>query len=301
MNTKPELKLILCCISMAMVAGCGGGGGGYGGGVASPSTSSNYLSTFLNKPNVTGSATADVRRVQRTMNGFQEVSMSDATTATDSIKITFGSDSNLSNVTFSNSVSFGTFERQGRTGRTIHTAESGANSMTINSVSSYMDYGDWAVRSGDIFTQSYFVSGYETPSSNIPTVGDLYYIGHAQGIASKPSAPSSDNTFVVDSNVQITADMAAKNVGLNFTANSVTNISNPTSVGSVPTAIDDYKITGSGTFAGNAIAGGLILTSSGQRGVFTGKFYGPSAENIGGTFTFSGTDLKYTGSFGAYK
>ena len=117
MKKRSELKLILCCISLAMVAGCGGGGG-YGGGVAS---SSNYVSTFLRTPNVSGTASADVRRVTRTTNGDQELTMSDASTATDSIRITFGSDSTLSNVTFSNNVGSASFNSSELSNTTFNT------------------------------------------------------------------------------------------------------------------------------------------------------------------------------------
>ena len=124
----------------------------------------------------------------------------------------------------------------------------------------------------------------------------------------KISAPTNlvlhENTFLIDSSVTINADYAAKFVNLQIDANSVNNVSNQASVATDTsvTSRNAYAITGSGTISsGNAMSGGLILTNSGQRGVFSGKFYGPSAENIGGTFTFSGTSLKYTGSFGAGK
>ena len=176
MKKRSELKLILCCISLAMVAGCGGGGG-YGGGVAS---SSNYVSTFLRTPNVSGTASADVRRVTRTTSGDQELVMSDASTATDSIRITFGSDSTLSNVTFSNNVgsaSFNSSELSNTTFNTrIRTIGDGNNiSANINSRSEYMDYGHWEYKSGNTVYQSWFVSGAETSSSSIPTSGTATY------------------------------------------------------------------------------------------------------------------------------
>ena len=309
MKKRSELKLILCCTSLAMVAGCGGGGG-YGGGVAS---SSNYVSTFLRTPNVTGgNVSADVLRVTRTFGSdFQITAMSDATTATDTINITFGSDSTLSNVTFSNNLGSASFNSTniGSTtdgNRLLTQGNTGTTSAFINSYSNYMDYGYWQFDSGNTSYQSFFVSGAETSYSSLPTSGTATYTGKSIGIAYKPLEALSSNTFLIDSDISVTADFGAKFVG--FTANtySVSNMSNAT-VANQPAqtttaAKAPYNFTGIGNISStNSVSGGLTLTNSGQTGVFTGKFYGPSAENIGGTFTFSGTSLKYTGSFGAAK
>jgi len=156
----------------------------------------------------------------------------------------------------------------------------------------YQTFGTWVTGAGTGSGQVGFSSmGATTSSANIPTTGAATYSGYTGG---RYSAANGDDYFtsssltananfanrtlaVTSSNTQVTRDLlsASSNSNLNFTGSLAYN-------------------SGSNQFTGN------ITTTGGLNGTMTGKFYGPSANEIGGVFATqpSGVQL-YGGSFGA--
>jgi hypothetical protein len=156
--------------------------------------------------------------------------------------------------------------------------------LSGGSTPSYMMFGEWEKYDANFNpTQiGYFAVGSITPATSMPLSGSASYSGDAMGRYFE-SGGFEDFT----GSVNATASFGSLNPTMNFTLSGSTmsqpminvagglSITNPTS-----------------SFAGNV--GGDML------GQVSGKFYGPQAQEIGGTFNLTnGLNGRLVGSFGA--
>lgn len=143
---------------------------------------------------------------------------------------------------------------------------------TRNAPLQYMVYGRWqeGAFSDTAGTTTRFIAGQATPESGVPTSASARYIGRAEGTGRTSSGNRRDYNALVELNT----DFADINMSLTESR--------------VGGSLDgSYDASGTGTVTGADFAGTLTGSGNGATGNFDGRFYGPSAEEAGGTFTIN--------------
>ena len=155
----------------------------------------------------------------------------------------------------------------------------------------YQTYGTWGPY-GKTAASSFALSdGSASSGSAIPAKGSLAYSGGATGYFVDPNKFS----YITNSNVLVISTFDNRTLNLT-TSNTVIqggptgNINNNT----------DLEMVGVLTYvAGTNNFTGTITTTSGMTGTMNGKFYGPSLNEVGGTYAVYGAGIgTMVGSFG---
>jgi len=161
---------------------------------------------------------------------------------------------------------------------------------------SYQDFGIWVTGAGTgSGTYGAASFGAATPSGSIPTTGTATYSGVTGGRFGTVGGPA----YFTSSNLSSNVDFAART--LSFTTSSTQQSTTLLSGSfSANTALD---LTGSLSYnaGSNQFTGNVNNTGSTLTGTATGRFYGPAAQEIGGTFGLTGSAGYYGGGFGAKK
>jgi len=155
----------------------------------------------------------------------------------------------------------------------------------------YQTYGAWGAY-GNATTSANAISvGSATPVTGIPATGSYTFTGGASGYYTDPSKFA----YVTNASMTATASFDARTV--NFTTTG-TNISGSPSGSAIP--VPDLNLTGTLAIASGANkVAGTVTTVSGMSGNANGKFYGPTANEVGGTYAVSGSNLgSFVGGFG---
>ena len=161
----------------------------------------------------------------------------------------------------------------------------------------YQTFGVWVTGAGT-GTGTYGAAsfGAATPASSVPTSGTATYTGVTGGRYS-----ASDGTYYFTSSALTSnVDFAARTVSF---ATSSTNQSANLTTGSFA-ANSALNLTGTLTYSAgsNQFTGAVANSGSTLSGTATGRFYGPAAQEIGGTFGLTGAGLSaYGGGFGAHR
>jgi hypothetical protein len=139
----------------------------------------------------------------------------------------------------------------------------------------YVTYGAWqhehqGSTSFD-FETSFFVFGINTPTNDMPKTGSAVYSTVVDGFWADDTGLSA-----LDGSGNVTADFGSGKVNGNFTVEGV-NVSTRTAKN-----LDTF--TGTGTISGNGFSGSFNGTSTNYKGNWDGGFFGPAAEELGGTF-----------------
>ena len=177
--------------------------------------------------------------------------------------------------------------------------------VIVNEAYSYQnDYSSWGywvatekVSTDKTYAQGYWVAGYETPTGTISAItpSTTYsYIGNVLGSVTNGTLTS---PILLD-------------VDNSFNADITFGTTNPVTITEMKFNTADLGVVetiGTATTLSNAISGntfsGVHDNTSGTVVNFKGKFYGPSAESIGGAWSgaFNNGDLTGTGVFKAVK
>lgn len=155
----------------------------------------------------------------------------------------------------------------------------------------YQTYGAWGAW-GNVGVGGNAVSiGALSPSSGIPTSGSAVFTGGANGYLI-----SGQNSYLTSSNMTATVNFATQSV--------VFSTSGTTAIGRIGGAVVDAagsNLTGSMSYvSGRNLMTGSVTSSNGMSGNIIANFYGPAANEIGGTFglTQSTTGSSLVGGFG---
>lgn len=155
-------------------------------------------------------------------------------------------------------------------------------------------FAGWATSSGPTGepvpgdTINFGSFGGETPAADMPT-GSATYTGRSAGYA----VDSSGSGLYTTSTVTVsTPDFNA------VTVNSTGTVGQTTDLGAPPASQPALDFSASGTVSGNGFAG-TVSSGSGLSGRVDGTFYGPAADEVGGTFSATGSGATYGGAFGA--
>ena len=296
-----KTKLILCGISVASLTACGGGGGG-------SSTLSAFLNPYsdeFNGPNLVGRATLYQRNFSVSEGGGLVTSFSIGGSSTGTLTAgtnNFGDPSSLE--VSSGSVSILANESVGTLGG-AQTIDGGVNAVIVNESTlglaiisqlgsaDYSSFGYW-VSYSDLTranaSGAFFHSGYETPSSQLPTTGQAAYTGRSIG----NYFAASEGYFVTESRMTLGADFAARSISV---SSSQTTAS---SYGTGPSQdASSLNFTGAGAINSSSGTFSGVAQMSGITGSFDGRFYGPQGQELGGSFGFSNVAGRYIGAFGA--
>ena len=301
------MKYICLMLLTAVLTACAGGGGG-------GSSSSNG--------NVTTTATGFSGQANWTSNGSGTVtsvgSYSQATTG-----LTYTETVNASNVVQSNSFTSAagtTISFNRASGDTIANITAGplanksyleqkADSSSIAIVTpaslngwNYQSYGIWVTGyNGSAGTVGGGSAGTPTTGVAIPTSGTATFTGNSSGMY----VNSSGQSYLTGSSLTATANFATRSIGFATTGTQALALNGGTSfiaasglnmTGTLSYASASNLITGTVTTAGGGSIGSNV-----QTGTLTGKFYGPTATEVGGTFAVrtGGAVESYAGAFGA--
>lgn len=155
----------------------------------------------------------------------------------------------------------------------------------------YQTFGIWTTGAGTgSGTFGAMSIGAQTPGSGIPTSGTATYSGYTGG----RYVNAAGEYWFTSSAMTAAANFGTRSINFATTGTQVTadlvNVSNNTNL----------NISGTLTYApgANQITGS-VATTGGLTGSVNGRFYGPSAQEIGGTFSVTGAGLEgYAGAFG---
>jgi hypothetical protein len=171
------------------------------------------------------------------------------------------------------------------------------NNVFTNDESNYfygLDYavmGFWkqapSANSPNVFSDSEFVFGYETPQAAMPTSGTaVFSTGLAQADVYKTVGTEIQTTTVDTSSVSITANFGSGAVTGSFTNMQTSNNQTWNNM-----ALTANIATGTNKFSGSTAATsapGLPMSLSGSAtGSINGAFYGPAAQNLGAVWSLS--------------
>ena len=155
----------------------------------------------------------------------------------------------------------------------------------------YQTYGAWGAYGNATSGGSAISIGSATPVTGMPATGSYTFTGGASGYYTDANKLA----YVTNANMTATAS---------FDARTVSFATNGTYVSGSPSgsAISSPDLNLSGTLAiasGANKVSGTVTTVSGMSGNANGKFYGPTANEVGGTYAVSGSGLgTFVGGFG---
>lgn len=158
---------------------------------------------------------------------------------------------------------------------------------------SYTQYGDWSqcsanctANGGTASVNGVYVWGNATAPANIPTIGSATYSGNIAGnyIDSTGAKTQVSGTQGIAGNMTAIANFAARSIAFSTSG---------TAGGAG--AILDMSGTLSYAAGQNLFAG--TVTSATMTGTASGRFYGPSAQEIGGVYSLSGGGAGHYGAF----
>jgi hypothetical protein len=293
----------LSTLLLTLVA-CAGGGGGGGGSSAGGVVITPFTSWSAIQPNSTVQATGGSVGANYTANPVtgQVVSVTTPSQATTGATATFtyGPTTNLTGIAIQsaqgstavlNTNAGDTFTINGAIGYGVNKA--GTTTLLAPSNTyfgwNYQTYGVWVTGqgtgSGSVGAASV---GSVTPTTGIPATGTGSFTGNSIGMY----VNSSGQAFYTAATMTANANFSTQAVAFNTTGTTTVNLATGVSA-SAPT----LNLASNMTNSGGTIAG-TITSGSGMSGAATGKFYGPTAQEIGGTYALTGGGSSMFGGFG---
>lgn len=317
-NTFSLLGLSIAALTLTACAGGGGGGSSSGGGV----TVTPFTSWSAIQPNSTVRATGGLSTYfDYSSSGVGAL----ASTTTASFTGTYGSVQSdgyvyLQSATISSGTSSSnpsvTFDKAA--GDTISVATNGALAGVATGMIkadgsavaiaaepqalgwNYQTYGIWV--SGDTAGYAGAVSvGSPTAVTGIPSTGTGNFSGNASGFYLNSAGT---DIYFTTANMTATTNFATRSIA--FSTSGTTISTNLTSFVAPSTyGIGNLNMTGTLTYAAgsNSISGAVTASGASANsltGTANGKFFGPSANEIGGTYGLynAGTSERLIGGFG---
>jgi len=153
----------------------------------------------------------------------------------------------------------------------------------------YQTFGEWMTGYGTGSGTAIVVStGAKTPVAAVPTGKTATYAGSSIGFM----VDGSGTPFFTTSDINVTTNFTTATIK---SANTGLENANTSKLYTAPM----FDFTGTGPVSGAGFKAFVSNSANTIAGTANGIFYGPSAQEVGGTFRTSGTGYKYSGSFGA--
>jgi len=160
----------------------------------------------------------------------------------------------------------------------------------------YQTYGVWAVQSGPTsFVLGGMSAGNATPGNAVPTTGAATFFGNSSGYFIDSAGTRSATSAAMIANVDF------QNRAIGFTTLDTTLVNSTTGAASSKKELD---LSGSLSWAAgvNNFSGQVQTRDANLNGSASGKFYGPTAQEIGGTYQLGGAGVsRMVGGFGGIK
>lgn len=286
------MRLLAVLALTGFLAACAGGGGGGG---SSSSSGGTTITPFTSWSALTANSTVQAL-------GGSTIS-SVATGNTQSITGgsflgTYGSDGDLSSFTLGasdgssanfNKNSGSTFTYSGDTIIAVNNTNSNVAVLVDPNVAgwNYQSYGVW-VNTSPASVAAVSV-GSPTVGSSIPTTSSATFTGGAGGVYYDGSA-----SYVTAANMTASVNFATRQIGFATTSTAKTNLST-----GVTSSATSQNLSGTLSYsAGSNNISGNLTSTGGMSGTAVGQFYGPSANEIGGTYKVNSGSSYMIGGFG---
>mgnify|MGYP001596647146 CR=1 FL=1 len=305
MNTK--LRILFASAAALTLSGCGGGGG---------SSSSLTQITFSDWNSITKPSQVNLEGISTDVSYSTDAGITKITSVTNhgvdstaAASVDYRTDSTISKISFATNNGTVTFDENGTdtigdTGNVVYGYDAAGTKFVIASDPlysgnnwNYQTFGIWETGRGTGSGTAGAVSvGAATAGSSIPTSGSATYSGHFGGTSSDANGVD----VITTGGATVVADFANRSLAFSTTGSKYVS-----PVASSPSWINKSSLDMTGTLtysaATNSFSGAVSDSFIGS-GTATGKFYGPSAEEIGGVFSLTGAGtLVHAGGFGAKK
>jgi hypothetical protein len=288
---------------VAAIAGCGGGGGG---GSSPPQiVDAPFTSWQAVQPNTRYT----IPGISQTASGTMDVTgtvtsatLAPVDTAASTVQVTYNSSGVPSAITINTPQSNLTFDNS--SGNSLTCSGGGCVGSTPTAVGgtidpiavawNYQTYGFWAQvpTSATTWLTGAISVGAPTPASAVPTSGTAMFNGTASGFY----VDSVGNLNVTTASMTANADFSARSIGF---ATSNTVLMPVIAGGNIPNSGLDLSGTLTYSAGTNQFSGPVATTAPALSGTATGQFYGPSAQEIGGTYGLTGSGVSHMlGAFG---
>ncbi len=166
-----------------------------------------------------------------------------------------------------------------------------ANPATSNL--SWTTYGMWdVVTSSGSRTQAAFVTGYETPVASVPTTGTATFSGVVRGEVLLPQAGRENgvNYLALSGDASMQANFASGSITgslTNMFATDFDGARTPWNSVSLLSTFSGSQNIFTGTTAATSAPGNSASLNGNATGTVAGKFFGPSAQELGAVWTLS--------------
>lgn len=300
MNTK--LKLMIFSAFVLTLTGCGGGGGG---------SSSLTQITFSDWNSITKPSQVNLEGISTDVRYTAGSKISTLTNngvdSTATASVNYRPNNTISKVSFTTQNGTVTFNEDGTdtigdTGSVIYGYNQSGSDFFLaadpldSSVDwNYQTFGMWETGRGTGSGTAGGISvGAATIGAGIPTSGSATYTGYFGGATSDYDG----DDFLTQGTVSVNADFANRSLAYSTSASKYIS-----PVTNTPSWTNDSQFNMSGKLtysSGTNSFSGSVTDGKSMSGTATGKFYGPSAEELGGVYYLTGTGLKmHAGAFGA--
>lgn len=286
-----RINRLLACVAVPLVlSACGGGSGGPGGpgGPGTPTAFTKF--PFTGTQRITG-----IGRDVAVTEGDGGVAIGEPATGTVTADVTIGDDDKLTKVTLKTPTinktwSGSEIDTSGNEGIIFAESSNGQDVLAFADPKdedmdfAYQTFGAWATGvETNAPKAGAFSVGAQTADANIPTTGTATFTGKAGGIY----VAGFGEPEIVTADARLEADFANRNVEFQTTNSSIASL----------------DMTGTMTYAGTSGLSGTVQTLSGANGPLSGtidgRFYGPGADEVGGTFSLSNSGESFIGGYGA--
>ena len=157
----------------------------------------------------------------------------------------------------------------------------------------YQTFGAWATQTGpNTLVLSAMSAGNVTPGSAVPTTGLVNFEGFAAGYFIDPAGTQ----FRTSANLSAQVDFQKRAIDFRTFATEMAKLNTSTF-----TPLDTLNFSGTLTWASgqNAFGGQVKAVNPDLNGQASGRFFGPKAEEMGGTYNLAGTGVsRMVGGFG---
>jgi hypothetical protein len=292
-------------IALSALAACGGGGGGGGSVIQQPlapaptaHTEVPFTSFSAIAPNQTAIMPGLSQTGSGTATGFNLDSVDDSISVA---RLTFNAHGALSGITLGapqSSVAFGADETGCATFGACAADNAAALAVVMNAADLGWNYQSFGVWMKDVSSTSFqagaISAGAVTPGSAVPTTSSATFAGHAAGFY----FDGAGGRFATDAQMSAVTDFANRNIQFSTGGTVVTDMGAPHNGATANTGLN---LSGTLNYAAgvNQFSGNVKTQNDELTGRATGRFYGPSAQEIGGTYGLGSTDGKrMLGGFG---
>ena len=286
-----KIHLLSMLTLLAMLTACAGGGGS--------SSSSSGTSPFT-----AWSAVAPNTSIQLSGSSTTVVAAGSTAGYGATGNFTFDTARNLTTISMTSSTGAGasfnassgdSFYQGIGNGTVFAVNKQGIGAVVVNPYDAafeYQTFGAWgSYANGPQPSNASAVSlGSATSVTGMPSTGSATFNGFSAGMYYQGAAG-----YFTAANMSAGVDFAARTIALNTTNTVVTGAV----TGAASIQSPSLNMTGYGTYAsGTSRFSGSLTTANGMIGTMTGQFYGPNANEIGGTYFATGSQGYTVGGFG---